>query len=49
MKKTHIKIEKKISLIIGFEIKKEYCELTKNRIEKFLQQSAYSQLALINC
>ena len=34
---------------IGFEIKKEYCELTKNRIEKFLQQSAYSQLALINC
>lgn len=34
---------------IGFEIKKEYCELTKNRIEKFLQQSAYPQLALINC
>lgn len=34
---------------IGFEIKKEYCELTKNRIEKFLQQSTYSQLAFINC
>ena len=34
---------------IGFEIKKEYCELTKNRIEKFLQQSNYSQLSFINC
>ena len=34
---------------IGFEIRKDYCELTKSRIEGFIQQSNYSQLSFINC